>query len=119
MREINFFRTESGDCPIEHFLDSLSSKQAQKVVWVLQLVKDFARVPTQYFKKLINTDSVWEIRVQVGSNVFRILGFFETPTHFLATNGFQKKTQKTPQREINLSEKRKADYLKRRDKQYE
>ena len=61
MREIHFYRTESGICPVEEFLDSLSSKQAQKVTWVLQLIEEIDIVPVQYFKKLVNTDDIWRL----------------------------------------------------------
>lgn len=113
MRKVTFFRLESGECPVEDFLDSLSSREAQKVVWVMQLVEDLEKVPKQYLKKLVNTADIWEIRVQLGSDIFRILGFFKTKVEFLATNGFRKKTQKTPPGEIALAEKRKVQYLKR------
>ena len=53
MREILFYRTESGSSPVEDFLDSLESKQAQKVAWVLQLIEELDVVPSQYFKKLV------------------------------------------------------------------
>ncbi len=76
MREIQFYRTGSGACPVEEFLDSLTSKQTQKVAWVLQLVEEMDTVPVQYFKKLVNTDNLWEVRVQAGNNIFRLLGFF-------------------------------------------
>lgn len=115
MIEINFYKTQNGESPVEAFLDGLSSKQAQKVVWVMQLIEEMhERVPKQYFKKLTNTDDIWEIRVQVGSDIFRVLGFFFKNHGFIATNGFQKKTAKTPSAEIKLAEKRKADYLKRK-----
>jgi len=113
MIEIHFFRDKTGDCPVENFLDTLTSKQAQKVTWVMQLIEELdKRVPKQYFKKLVNTDDIWEVRVQAGSNIFRILGFFEDKQCFIATNGFQKKTDKTPSNEIILAEKRKHEYLK-------
>jgi hypothetical protein len=51
VREIRFYRSRSGRSPVEEFLDSLSAKQAQKIVWVLRLVEDLERVPSQYFKK--------------------------------------------------------------------
>ncbi len=49
MREIRFYRTEAGYCPVEKFLDSLSGKQAQKVAWVLQLIEELDFPPAQYF----------------------------------------------------------------------
>ena len=113
MREILFYKTESGESPVESFLNSLSPKQAQKVTWVMQVVEELDKVPTTYLKKLTSTDDIWEIRVQVGSNIFRFLGFFEKGNFIVLTNGFQKKTQKTPKSEITLSEQRKQDYLAR------
>jgi len=77
MREVHFYRTESGLCPVEDFLDSLTPKQAQKVAWVLQLIEEIEVVPVQYLKKLVNTDDIWEVRIQIGSNIFRILGFLD------------------------------------------
>jgi hypothetical protein len=63
MRTVNFYRTKSGIRPIEDFLDSLSGKQAQKVVWVLRLIEELDVVSTQYLKKLVNTDDIWEVRI--------------------------------------------------------
>ncbi len=65
MRQIIFYRTSSENCPVEDFLDSLSAKQAQKVIWVLKLVTDLDSIPIKYFKKLVNTDDIWEIRIQI------------------------------------------------------
>lgn len=114
MREIIFYRTESHVCPVEEFLNSLDSKQAQKVAWVMQVVEELEKVPSTYLKKLANTDEIWEIRVQQGNNIFRFLGFFDKGNFIVLTNGFQKKTQKTPKSEIMLSEQRKQDYLERK-----
>ncbi len=114
MREIIFYRTELGDCPVEDFLDSLDGKQAQKVAWVMRLVEELDRIPEQYFKKLESAGNVWEIRAQLGSSAFRLLGFFDGSGNFIISHGFRKKTQKTPLREIELSEKHKCDYSKRR-----
>jgi phage-related protein len=71
-------------------------------------------VPSQHLKKLVNTDDIWEVRVDVGRNTFRVLGFFCGCELIVLTNSFQKKTQKTPQGEISLAEERKADDLQRR-----
>ena len=114
MREIIFYRMESGQCPVEEFLDSLDAKQAQKVTWVLQLVEELDRVPVQYFKKLAGTDNIWEIRAQCGNNIFRLLGFLDGKELVVLNHAFQKKSQKTPAREIQLAEKRMRDYLERK-----
>jgi phage-related protein len=114
MREIDFYRTASGRCPVEEFLDSLSDKKVEKILWVLRLVKELDLVPKQYFKLLTNTDGIWEARVQLGKDIFRLLGFFDGPQLVILTNGFAKKTQKTPRQEITLAETRKKEYFNRR-----
>ena len=102
MREVIFYKTQTSDCPIEKFLDSLSAKQAKKVAWVLNLIEDLAFVPKQYFKKLEGTGDIWEVRIDSGSDTFRLLGFFDKGNLIILTNGFAKKTQKTPMPEITL-----------------
>ncbi len=114
MIEIQFYRTKSGHCPVEKVIDSLSGKQAQKVTWVLRLIKEVDLVPAKYLKKLVNIDDIWEIRVQAGNNIFRLLGFFDDEQIVILNHAFQKKSQKTPTKEIKKSETRKKDYLERR-----
>ena len=116
MKEVIFYETTSGKKPIEDFLESLSAKEAQKVAWVLNLVEELDRVPTQYFKKLTKTDELWEVRVIVGSNIFRLLGFFYGTNLLVLAHAFQKKTQKTPRQAIKLAEKRKHEYLERMER---
>lgn len=98
---------------MEEFLDSLSGKQAQKVAWVLSLIEDLKIVPTRYFKKLVNTNDLWEVRVDSGNNTFRLLAFFDQKTIVVLAHGFQKKSQKTPKKLIELAAERKADYFLR------
>jgi phage-related protein len=114
MREIQFYRTGLGACPVEEFLDSLGPKQTQKVLWVLRVVRDLPRVPVQYLKKLEGTDGLWEVRAEFGGDAFRLLGFWEAGRLIILTNGFAKKTQKTPKRELALAEQRRRDYLNRK-----
>lgn len=114
MRTIIFYKTQSGKCPVSEFLDSLSSKQAKKVTWVLNLVENQPRVPVEYFKKLTGTSGLWEIRIQYGSDIFRLLGFIDDGKLVILTNGFTKKSQKTPANEIQIAELRKTDYLQRK-----
>ena len=85
MREIHFYRTISGHSPVENFFDTLSDRQVEKVLWVLRIIRDFEYIPKEYFKKLINTEDIWEIRVKSGSNIFRILGFFDKNKFIILT----------------------------------
>ena len=114
MREIQFYRNAVDDCPVEEFLDGLGPKQAQKVAWVLKLVKELPLVPRQYLKKLEGADELWEVRTEFGGDAFRLLGFWDAGSLIFLTNGFAKKTQKTPNREIELAGQRRRDYLNRK-----
>ena len=116
MRTVNFYRLPNGTSPIETFLDSLTGKQAQKVLWVLQLIEELDVIPRQYFKKLVDSEGIWEVRIQFGNDIFRLLGFFDGGTLLILTNGFAKKTQKTPPQEIVLAIRRRDEYLARRKK---
>jgi hypothetical protein len=62
VREIEFYRTASGRCHFGEFLGTLFDKQAEKILWVLRLVKRLDPVPKQYFKLLLDTDGIWEVR---------------------------------------------------------
>jgi len=116
MRKVLFYDTKSGQKPIEDFLDQLPAKTAQKVTWVLKLVEDLERVPSKYFKKMVNTADLWEVRASSGSNIFRLIGFFDGPNLVILAHAFQKKTQKTPKRAIKVAEERKKDYFRRKKK---
>jgi phage-related protein len=112
-KEIRFYRTDAGSSPVEEFIDSLTGKQAQKVVWVLSLIEELDTVPVRYFKKLVNTDDLWEVRIDSGSNTFRVIGFLDERHYVVLVHGFQKKSQKTPKHAIDLAQKRKKDYFRR------
>ena len=114
MRRITFYTTASGRCPVQEHLDGLPDKTVQKIAWVLRVARDLKRVPASILKKLANTEGIWEIRVDVGRDTFRLLGFFEGRELIVLTNSFQKKSQKLLQAEIRLAERRKADHLNRR-----
>jgi phage-related protein len=113
MKEIKFYKLPSGKIPVIDFLDSLSSKEAQKVAWVLNLVEELEQVSTKFYKQLKNTDGIIEIRIQIGKNNFRLLGFENNDTFVILTNGFKKKDQKVPKSEIELAQQRKKEYLKK------
>jgi phage-related protein len=116
MREIRYYRTAAGQSPIDDFLNALSGKESQKVLWAFKLIEDFETVPAQYFKKLKSTDDIWEIRVISSGKAYRFLGFFHGKELIILTNAFSKKTQKTPRKKIELAQQRKHDYLKRQGK---
>ncbi len=83
---------------------------SKKILWTLQIIETLDRIPEIYFKHLENTEGLYEIRVQVGSNIFRIFCFFDNNNLVVVGHGFQKKTQKTPTSEIERAAKIKKEY---------
>ena len=116
IRKIKFYKTKSGNSPVEQFIDSLKSKQAQKVIWVLRLIEELKFVPAKYFKKLINTENLWEIRINFGNDTFRLIGFFENNTIVVLVHGLSKKSQKLSKQDIALAHERKKEYFRRKKK---
>ena len=84
-----------------------------KIIWTFDLIEELPRVPETYLKHIENTDGLYEIRVQHGSDIFRIFCFFNRGQLVVLANGFQKKTQKTPKQEIEKALKIKEDYENR------
>ena len=93
-----------------NFHKGLDKKTKLKVDWTINLLETVTHIPEKYFKYLTNTDGLYEIRVQLGSDIFRIFCFFDQGQLVFLANGFQKKTQKTPKKEIEMALKIKAEY---------
>ena len=98
------------------FLEKLKPEVQKKINWTLLLIATIDRVPEKYFKHMAGTSGIYEIRVEVGSDIFRVFGFFDKGQLIILLNGFQKKTQKTPKGEIELAEKLKKQYFDEKDK---
>ena len=69
-----------------------------KIEWVLNLIRVTRQIPEKYFKHLEGTKGLYEIRVEVVGNIYRIFCFFDKGNLFVLGNAFQKKTQKTPKK---------------------
>lgn len=74
------------------FLDAQTKKVRDKCIWTFQLIEDVEIVPTTYLKHL--EDGIYEVRIKLGSNIFRIMAFFDNESLVLTINGFHKKTRK-------------------------
>ncbi|TDD97318.1 type II toxin-antitoxin system RelE/ParE family toxin [Flavobacterium cellulosilyticum] len=94
----------------EEFFVKQREKVKAKIIWTLELIEELERIPETYLKHLENTDGLYEIRVQQGSDIFRIFCFFDQGQLIILTNGFQKKTLKTPKKEIEKALKIKNEY---------
>lgn len=93
------------------FFDRLRPEVRKKINWTLQLIATVERVPEKYFKHISGSSGLYEIRVEVRSDIYRIFCFFDEGQLIILVNGFQKKTQKTPKNEIALAEKIKKKYF--------
>jgi phage-related protein len=79
------------------------------------LIEELQRVPETYLKHLENTNGLYEIRIQTGSDIFRIFCFFDHGQLVVLANGFQKKTQKTPKQEIERALRIKEEYYNEKE----
>lgn len=104
-RTVIFYETYFTD-----FLTAQSQKVQEKIIWTLRLIEQVEKIPITYLKHIEGTNGLYEIRVQVGNDIFRIFCFFDSGNLVVLANGFQKKTQKTPKQEIEKALKIKKEY---------
>jgi phage-related protein len=94
----------------QDFFDQQSKKVKEKFIWTFDLIEDLQIVPQTYLKHIENTNGLYEIRVQLANDIFRVFCFFDQGKLIVLINAFQKKTQKTPKQEIALALKIKEEY---------
>lgn len=92
------------------FFDEQGPKVKAKIIWTIRIIEYVDKIPSIYLKHIENTDGLFEIRIQQGSNIFRVFCFFDEGKLVVLANGFQKKTQKTPINEIEKALKIKKEY---------
>ena len=112
MFKVIFYRKCNGESPVEKFLLSLDIKMRAKVLRAINLLADFGNKLREPDSKLLE-DGIFELRVKLGSDIVRVLYFFCEGRIVVLTNGFVKKTQKTPENEIRMAKKYRSEYLKR------
>ena len=108
---INFFKKQDGSCPVEEFLDSLDNKMRAKILLAIALLQTNGPQLREPYSKPLG-DGIFEIRAKQGNNITRTLYFFYDGKQIILTNGFVKKTQKTPSAEIQRAKKYRAEYLR-------
>jgi len=81
-----------------------------KIEWTLNLIRVTRQIPEKYFKHLEGTNGLYEIRVEVGRNIYRIFSFFDIGNLVVLGNAFQKKSQKTPKQELEKALKIMEEY---------
>jgi len=104
-RKIGVFKNYFWD-----FYNKQDEKVQLKIDWTIELIRTTPMVPKKFFQKMKGTDDLWEIRISAGNGIYRIFCFFDDENLIILTSGFQKKTQKTPKKEIKKAEKIKKEY---------
>jgi phage-related protein len=97
-----------------HFVDfylEQTTKVQEKIEFVFHIIKRVERVSKKFLSPMENTDGLYEIRVEYGSNIYRIFCCFDEGRIVVLFNAFQKKTQKTPQKEIEKALRLKREYF--------
>ncbi len=112
--EIEFYETKDGKQPVKEFLLSLDVKMRAKMLSMISLLQDNGYELREPYSKHLS-DGIFELRAKVGSDITRVLYFFYVERHIILTNGFIKKTQKTPPKEIDRAKKYRTDYLCRKE----
>ncbi|WP_031526129.1 type II toxin-antitoxin system RelE/ParE family toxin [Dyadobacter crusticola] len=110
-RELVYFRNHFDD-----FYRSQTQKVRDKVDYVIYLLMHFDRVPEKFLKHIEGEKGLYELRVEVGTNIFRIFCCFDKGNLVILFNGFQKKTQKTPSEEVRLAVKLMNEYFDGKNK---
>jgi phage-related protein len=104
-RELFFFKDY-----FRAFYKNQTKKVQQKMIWTFRIIEELDRIPETYLKNLDNTDGLYEIRIQTGSNIFRVFCFFDDHDLVVVGHGFQKKSQKVPEKEIERAIKIRKEY---------
>ena len=112
--EVLFYEKENGEQPAKQFLLSLDKKMRAKLADTISLLSDNGYELREPYSKHLS-EGIFELRAKLGSDITRVLYFFYVDQKIILTNGFVKKTQKTPTSEIDKAKKYRKDYLERKE----
>lgn len=116
MHEIIYYKDDNDESPLIDFLRSLPVKDRAKVLREIDLLSQFGiKLTMPHVKKMKTKNDLWELRVKISTNNYRVFYFHHTQDRFVLLHGFLKKSQKTPKRHINIALDRKQRYLERNE----
>lgn len=110
--EVQFYEKENGERPVKEFLHSLDKKMQAKLSGLLDILEEKGNELREPYSKHLE-DGIFELRGKVGNDISRVLYFFYYEGRIIVTNGFIKKTQKTPRKQIKIAKERRKDYMER------
>lgn len=85
----------------EDFLKEQPKRVQDKIFKIIEAIETLERVPANYLKSLEGTDGLYEARIRLATNIWRVFCFFDEGRLVILLNGFTKKTQKTPKKELD------------------
>ena len=109
MFDVDYYELPSGEKPVEQFIDSLDLKMRVKALGSIDILAEFGITLREPYSKAIG-NGLFELRIKFAGDITRIFYFFVVDNRIILTNGFVKKTRKTPPSEVALAMKYKADY---------
>jgi len=109
-RDIYYYKSYFQD-----FYNKQRTDIQKKIDWVIGLVRDLEVIPEKYFKHIEGSDGLYEIRVKVSRNLFRIFCFFDEGRLIIILHGFQKKSAKTPRKEIEKAKRLMEEYYNEKE----
>lgn len=112
---MDFYEKENGEQPAKEFMLSLDKKLRAKLADTIMILQDNGYELREPYSKHIS-EGIFELRAKQGSDITRVMYFFYVDRHIILTNGFIKKTQNTPQSEIEKAKRYRSDYLKRKER---
>ena len=116
--EIEFYEKADGTAPVKEFLEGLDIKMRAKMLMSIELLKYGGYQLREPYSKSLD-DGILELRAKSGNNISRVLYFFVIGETAVLTNGFIKKTTKTPKNEIERAKQYRADYLNRKEQSHD
>jgi phage-related protein len=111
--KVEFYQKEDGSYPVVDFLEGLPKKLSAKTVRTIKALEDMGTDLREPYSKPL-WDGIFELRTKLGSDITRVLYFFVVGEKAVVTNGFLKKTDKTPVGELRLARKYRNEYMKKR-----
>lgn len=113
-----FYEKQNGEVPVKNFLDSMDIKMKVKMVGLMEILQEKGNLLREPYSKHLQ-DGIFELRVKVGNDICRVLYFFYYDGRIIFTNGFIKKTRKTPKEDIVKAKKYRRDYIERVGDEYD
>lgn len=110
-----FYETENGEKPAKAFMLSQDTKMKAKLFGLVDVLEEYGNQLREPYSKPLG-DGIFELRAKIGTDISRVLYFFYYEGRIILTNGFVKKTPKTPPSEIALAKKYRKDFLERNGK---